>query len=51
MFVDFLLKVGSILGSVLGSMLGLEWAKRRQDDPNEDIKSLKVPKKEHLQKV
>ncbi len=24
--------------------MGLEWAKRRQDDPNEDIKSLKVPK-------
>ena len=25
-------------------ILWLEWAKRRQDDPNEDIKSLKVPK-------
>ena len=36
--------MGSILGSVLGSVLGLEWAKMRQDDSNEDIKSLKVPK-------
>ena len=24
--------------------MGLEWAKMRQDDSNEDIKSLKVPK-------
>ena len=35
---------GLILGFVLGSVLGLEWAKMRQDDSNEDIKSLKVPK-------
>ena len=28
----------------MGSVLGLEWAKMRQDDSNEDIKSLKVPK-------
>ena len=27
----------------LDPILGLEWAKMRQDDSNEDIKSLKVP--------
>ena len=32
------------VGSTLGSVLGLEWAKMRQDDSNEDIKSLKVPR-------
>ena len=42
--VQFWVHAGSILGSVLGSILGLEWAKRRQDDPNEEIKGLKVPK-------
>ena len=31
-------------GFILGSVLGLEWAKMRQDDSNEDIKSLKVPR-------
>ena len=31
-------------GVVLGFVLGLEWAKMRQDDSNEDTKSLKVPK-------
>ena len=28
----------------MGSVLGLEWAKMRQDDSNEDIKSFKVPR-------
>ena len=28
----------------MGFVLGLEWAKMRQDDSNEDIKSLKVPR-------
>ena len=32
------------MGTVLGSVLGLEWAKMRQDDSNEDIKSIKVPR-------
>ena len=44
LLVQFLVHFGSILGSVLGSVLRLEWAKMRQDDSNEDIKSLKVPK-------
>ena len=39
-----LVHFGSILGSVLGSVLGFERAKMRQDDSNEDIKSLKVPR-------
>ena len=42
--VQFWVHFGSILGFVLGSVLGLEWAKMPQDDSNEDIKSLKVPK-------
>ena len=41
--VQFWVHFGSILGFILGSVLGLEWAKMRQDDSNEDIKSLKVP--------
>ena len=34
----------SILGYLLGSVLGLEWAKMRQDDSNEGLMNLKVPK-------
>ena len=29
---------------MLGSILGQEWAKRRQEESDEDIKSLKAPK-------
>jgi len=44
MLVYFRANFWSILESVLGSVLGLEWAKMRQDDSNEDFKNLKVPK-------
>ena len=43
-WVLFWVHFGCILEFVLGSVLGLEWAKMRQDDSNEDIKSLKVPR-------
>ena len=39
-----------MLGSILESILGQERAKRRQEDPNEDIKSLKAPKNIIFQK-
>ena len=42
--VQFWVHFGSILGFILGSVLGLKWAKMRQDDSNEDIESLKVPR-------
>ena len=44
LLVQFWVHFGSILGSVLESVLGLKWAKMRQDDSNEDIKRLKVPR-------
>ena len=33
-----------ICGLILGAILGSKWAKRRQDDPNEGIKSPKAPR-------
>ena len=49
--VYFWVHFGSILRSVLGSVLGLEWDKMRQDDSNEDIKSLKVPRNIIFKKI
>ena len=42
--VQFWVRFESILGSDLGFFWGLEWAKMRQDDSNENIKSLKLPR-------